>query len=379
MEHTLTVTAKLLPHSGSQNEANEEPITSGSDDESPSKSLISSTPPGLNVTDSRGGVGGHIMENPHNLVTRLLAALFYGVASFLIMVVNKNVLTTQRFPSFQVLGLGQMVATISVLFIGRLFRIVTFPTFSPDIFRKIWPLPLFYIGNMIFGLGGTKELSLPMMTVLRRFSILMTMMGECYVLKNRPRMSVQISVYIMIFGAMVAACNDLAFNFKGYVYILLNDICTAAQGVYMKKKLDAKDLGKYGLMFYNAIFMFIPAVLIAFNTGEFEKVTDYPGLHDPFFIFMFTLSSVFGFILIFATVCCTQYNSALTTSIVGCLKNVLITYSGMVIGGDYVFSMWNFMGLNISIMGSLLYTGVTFSSKSSPKLTAASAKSTTVV
>ena len=101
---------------------------------------------------------------------------------------------------------------------------------------------------MVFGLGGTQELSLPMMTVLRRFlfdlisnfmfsthrfSILMTMIGEFYILKvpfnnipccekdiilcfqTRPTMAVQLSVYLMIFGSGLAALNDLAFNLKG--------------------------------------------------------------------------------------------------------------------------------------------------------------------
>ena len=53
----------------------------------------------------------------------------------------------------------------------------------------------------------------------------------------------------MIFGALVAAFNDLAFNLPGYIYLLLNDIFTAGNGVVMKKKLNAKDLGRYSLIF----------------------------------------------------------------------------------------------------------------------------------
>ena len=75
-----------------------------------------------------------------------------------------------------------------------------------------FPFLLLCPGNLLFGLGGTKALSLPMMTVLRRFSILFTMFGELYILGCKPNASVQASVYMMIFGAIVAAANDLAFN-----------------------------------------------------------------------------------------------------------------------------------------------------------------------
>lgn len=303
-------------------------------------------------------------SNSQSLVLkRVCSAIFYGVASFMITVINKTVLTTYGFPSFQVLGIGQMTATIVVLFVAKKLRIVSFPDFELNTFGKIWPLPIIFIGNMLFGLGGTKELSLPMFTALRRFSILMTMIAELYILGIKPSFSVQFSVYTMIIGAVIAASNDIAFNLHGYIYVLLNDFFTATNGVYMKKKLDSKELGKYGLMFYNSLFMIVPAGFFAFYTGDLEAAYNYESWNNTLFLSQFLLSCVMGFILSYSIILCTHFNSALTTTIIGCLKNISVTYLGMVIGGDYIFAWVNFIGLNISVIGSLIYTYVTFKRK----------------
>lgn len=298
-----------------------------------------------------------------SLHPKILSALLYGAASFLITVVNKIVLTTHHFPSYQVLGIGQMITTVIVLFLARSFGIVKFPSLERSTFRKIWPLPVIYLGNMITGLGGTKQLSLPMFTALRRFSILMTMVAERIVLNVRPSAAVKANVAAMIAGAMIAATDDVTFTLSGYILVLSNDVFTAANGVFMKKKLDAKELGKYGLMYYNCLFMILPAIGVAWFTGDLHASYEYEYWSDPVFLSQFMLSCVMGFMLSYGVMLCTFYNGALTTTIIGCVKNISVTYLGMVIGGDYIFTWLNFVGLNISVLGSIFYTLVTFTKK----------------
>lgn len=299
---------------------------------------------------------------------KVWTAFFYAISSLLITVVNKTVLTSYEFPSYQVLALGQMIMTVVILFLAKQLNIIKFPDFNSRTVVDISPLPFIFLGNMVFGLGGTKELSLPMFTMLRRFAIFMTMVAEFYILNVRPKLSVKISVALMILGAVIAAGNDLGFNLHGYSFVLINDFLTAANSVFTKKKLNTqKEMGKYGLMFYCALFMLPISFLMNFSMGEITKACGFQYWTDLVFMSQFMLSCTMGFVLNYSTMLCTQYNSALTTTVMGCLKNILVTYLGMYIGGDYKYSLTNFLGINLSIIGSLLYTYVTFRpTKSAP-------------
>ena len=102
------------------------------------------------------------------------------------------------------------------------------------------------------------------------------------------------------------------------------------------------------------------SVFIMLVPGEVDRVKNFHLWSNSSFIVYIAFASLMGSVLNLAIFLCTSTNSALTTTVVGCLKNVLTSYIGMFVGGDYIFSWLNFLGINISIAGSLIYARATF-------------------
>uniref|UniRef100_A0A8C5BYP0 Solute carrier family 35 member D2 n=2 Tax=Gadus morhua TaxID=8049 RepID=A0A8C5BYP0_GADMO len=299
-------------------------------------------------------------ETEHSALLKMSSAAFYACSSFLITVVNKIVLTNFRFPSYICLAIGQMITTIVILYAAKMNQTVHFQEFDRSVFIKIFPLPLLYVGNHITGLASTKKLSLPMFTVLRKFTILITMIMEVFVLRKTFSQNLVYSVVAIVVGTLIAASSDLAFDIEAYTFILLNDFFTAANNVYTKKKLGSDGLGKYGVLYYNAVIIVIPTILASVLTGDLNKAIAFENWGNPTFTICFLLTCIMGFVLMYSIVLCSHYNSALTTTVVGAIKNVAVAYIGMFVGGDYLFSWPNFLGLSICMSGGLVYSYFTF-------------------
>ncbi|KAI6216760.1 TPT domain-containing protein [Aphelenchoides besseyi] len=293
--------------------------------------------------------------NEFGRLTRIWSAVLYGSCSFTIVFANKYVLTTLGFPSFLIFALFQLICTVVCLSLASAFSLVQIPRFNSSIPKKIFPLPLFFLVGLITGLGGTQRLSLPMFTALRHTTIFLTLLLECAVFGSYPSIGVKISV-VLIIGA---------FDVEGYALIFVNNFATALNGICLKQKLDSNELGTYGLLFYNAFFMIPIAIVIILFTNDLEKVTFFFTSSDVRFYALAVMISTFffGLLLNYSMLRCTEVNSALTTTIVGAIKNTAITYIGMLASGDYVFQIFNFFGVTLTVFGSALYIVVVFGSK----------------
>lgn len=133
------------------------------------------------------------LDEPHAVV-KAVTALNYAVVSLAIMFVNKFVLTVYEFPSSNFIAALQFLCCIVALKCAQMHGSVSFPPLKMSVFKDINPLPLFYMFNCLTGLASTKKLSVPMFTVLRRFSIVMTMALEAWALHKRHSTRSYVSV-----------------------------------------------------------------------------------------------------------------------------------------------------------------------------------------
>lgn len=298
---------------------------------------------------------------PPSQAKKVGTALFYAVSSLGVIFANKVVLSTYSFPSVQTLAFFQFTSTTLALKVASMLGYVHLLPISWSGIKSILPLSTCYLLNILTGLSATQNLSLPMMVLLRRASILMTMLLEKVMLNTQPSNTVQISVGLMLAGAMVAALGDLSFNMIGYIVIFFNDLFTALNGVIMKRTAEEYRRSKMTVLFLNSFLSAIGvSIIIMFVPGEVEKVQNFAEWGNSSFVFYLVFASLLGSVLNLAIFLCTSTNSALTTTVVGCLKNVFTSYLGMFIGGDYIFSWLSFLGINISIAGSLIYAQSTF-------------------
>lgn len=210
------------------------------------------------------------------------------------------------------------------------------------------------------GIAGTGTLSLPLFSALRRISNFFILIGEQIILGTVRPLSVYITVGLMVLGAAVAALGDITFDPLGYTFVFINNFSTAGKALLSKSRLRDKGYSSIELLYYNSAFMIPFLLVVTALTSNVFQIINFSFWTNPIFILYFIFSCCSAVLLNYSMLQCTHYTSALTASIVGVIKNIIVTYAGMFIGGDYVFTPTNFTGVTISAVASAIYVAATY-------------------
>lgn len=288
-------------------------------------------------------------DGEHTPLVRLLAVFYFMGSSMLVQFTTKAVFTNYGF------HYPLTVALLQMAFIAPVSYAVARPQLSWALVKQLGPLATVNVLNVVCGLIGTAGLNVPMFIALRRFTLLFTILLERFWLKKSHDWPTLSAMGIMIGGALIAAATDLSFNPRGYAAVLCNDLLTSLYLIMVKNTPATNGLSTTGMLFYNSMLSLPLLLLAVLLKGEPSSMTSYPLLWSPQFQLALMAASVLGLTINHSTFVCTRVNEPLMTSVAGNLKNAIMTIVGAFAFGDFIFELWNAVGLAVSMGGAVWY------------------------
>ena len=303
-----------------------------------------------------------------------LVALCYMALAVALLFFNKAALSSYKFPNANVITLAQLACSNVLLYA---FRKLGWVRFTDDValiprdcidaksgfptqkmFRRVAPLSAAYMVYMLLSMASVRGVSLPMYTTLRRTTAAFTMGAE-YFLAGTSQSAVEVrAVGLMVLGAFVAGLHDLEFSVVGYAYVFANNAATAAYLACIARYGRTSGLNSFGMMWCNGMMSLPALTTMTLLTGELQSLHNYGHLYDPDFQSVLMASCVLAFSLNYAIFLNTSLNSALTQTICGNLKDVVVILVGYHTFGGVTFDPLNFLGILLGFAGSVSYAYV---------------------
>jgi len=298
-------------------------------------------------------------------ITHLGAAVFYAFISISTTFFNKAVLSVYDFQCKNFILLSQHIFTIGILHIMRSVKLIDFP--NPQFHKciELLPVSLLYSLNVGIALSALSHLNIPMYGALKRMTILFVLIGESIFLGKHSSSQIKQSVLVIVCGALVAGAGDLEFDFLGYVMALLSCLSQTAYLLYVAKTGAETGINSFGLLFYNSLLAIPFVLVIVLYTSELSTVLDYPRLGDNGFQLVLIANLVLGSLLNYSMFLCTTTNSALTTTVVGQVKNAVSLLLGFFLLGGVTVTFVNLVGLILNTLGGIWYAYIKYDEKKS--------------
>jgi solute carrier family 35 protein len=290
----------------------------------------------------------------------ILAASFYAVVSISTMFFNKAVLTVYEFRYTNFILLAQHLLTVVALFALRKAGLVHFPNPELSKCKQLLPVAILYSLNVGVALTALSHLNIPMYGVLKRLSTFFVLIGETVFLKKHSTWELKQAVLLIVAGAVIAGAGDLTFDLFAYIMALLSCFAQAAYLIFVAKSGAETGINSFGLLLYNSLLAIPFMVVIVIGTGELSDVQTYPHWSNTEFQVCFWINLVLGSLLNYSMFLCTVINSALTTTIMGHVKNLFSVFLGLFLLGGIEITFTNTLGLMVNSSGGIWYSVIKY-------------------
>ena len=193
------------------------------------------------------------------------SCLCYMLCSMLITLSNKilnaNVeidLPKQPY-TLAIIAYQSLIAAVVTALLNRAVGIGDRIDFRPAVMFSAVPANLFFSGMLYTGFLCLAYNGVHMVTLFKNVTNCFTVVGEWALFGAQASPGVLVSMILMGTGAFLSALNDLEFSVRGYSWMLLNCLATAAYILYLRFVSTSESLkvSKMEMVLYNNLLTFV--------------------------------------------------------------------------------------------------------------------------
>lgn len=267
------------------------------------------------------------------------AGLFYCVASAGMILMNKYLLTAFDLNAPNCLLLIQFVLTLVLVLCFEKFNLLKRDPFDWKVVRVWWPVNVIFVGMIGSSFYALQTLQVPMLTLLKNLTNLLTICGDMYFFGSTFSVGVWSSLALMTLSALVGSATDLSFDAVGYSWQVVNCAFTAGYALYLKGVLNrvgeitAKTggLSDISKVFYNNLLGLPWLILLILYSNELDLVWTSPVVKQPVFLLAITLSGFIAFSVSFFSIKFLTHTTSTTYAMVGSLNKIPTAVLGWII------------------------------------------------
>ena len=232
---------------------------------------------------------------------------------------------------------------------------VDYPNFNMRTAQLWAPVNILFCGMLFTGMASLEHNSVPMVTVFKNVTNIMTTIGDCIIYGATVELLVIAAFGIMLAGAVMAARNDTEVTQAGLFWMLANCVCTSGYVLYLKYATKSVKLSKFGMVFYNNVLCSLFLLPVTLMNGEIKTFLGTSSLHTVEYATKNAFAGFVGFFLNFASLNCVSQTGPTTYAMIGSLNKVPIAIMGYYIFDSAISEeTWTF--ISISLAGGILYT-----------------------
>ncbi|KAH8093741.1 UDP-galactose transporter [Cristinia sonorae] len=309
--------------------------------------------------------------------------LSYCLASILMTVVNKFVVSGREFNMNFLLLCIQSTVCVSCVYIVKRAGVISFRDFDMKDAKAWFPISFLLVSVIYTGSKSLQYLSIPVYTIFKNLTIILIAYGEVIWFGGRVTGLTFLSFIFMVLSSIIAAWADIGDALAagdpavaegvswslssvtdvisklnvGYFWMLTNCLTSAAYVLTMRKRIKATGFSDWDSMFYNNLLS-IPVLaffsIVAEKWSSDNLTRNFPEETRNFLLLAIAFSGAAAVGISYTTAWCVRVTSSTTYSMVGALNKLPVAASGMIFFGDPV-TFGSVSAVSVGFFAGLVY------------------------